>query len=76
MEIVLLFILILIIGLVAARRARLQKYIDEGNSAALAAMKLGEDPTRFLSTIQIGITSIGVLNGIAGAAALAGLHWI
>ena len=34
-------------------------------------MKLGEDPTRFLSTIQIGITSIGVLNGIVGEAALA-----
>jgi CBS domain containing-hemolysin-like protein len=37
----------------------------------LAAVKLGEDPTRFLSTIQIGITSIGVLNGIVGEAALA-----
>lgn len=35
-------------------------------------MKLGEDPTRFLSTIQIGITSIGILNGIVGEAALAG----
>jgi putative hemolysin len=34
-------------------------------------VKLGEDPTRFLSTIQIGITSIGVLNGIVGEAALA-----
>jgi len=37
----------------------------------MAALKLGEDPTRFLSTIQIGITSIGVLNGIVGEAALA-----
>jgi putative hemolysin len=37
----------------------------------VAAAKLGEDPTRFLSTIQIGITSIGVLNGIVGEAALA-----
>ncbi|EXU81511.1 membrane protein [Comamonas aquatica DA1877] len=45
--------------------------IDEGDSAAAAALKLGEDPTRFLSTIQIGITSIGVLNGIFGEAALA-----
>ena len=34
-------------------------------------MKLGEDPTRFLSTIQIGITSIGILSGIVGEAALA-----
>lgn len=59
------------IALVTARKARLQKLIDEGDSAAAAAVKLGEDPTRFLSTIQIGITSIGVLNGIVGEAALA-----
>ncbi|KQP49904.1 hemolysin family protein [Pseudorhodoferax sp. Leaf274] len=59
------------IALVTARRARLQKLVDEGDLAAGAAIKLGEDPTRFLSTIQIGITSIGVLNGIVGEAALA-----
>ena len=35
------------------------------------ALKLGEDPTKFLSTIQIGITSIGLLNGIVGEAVLA-----
>jgi putative hemolysin len=80
MEIALLFALILLnglfamseIALVTARKARLQKLIDDGDSAAVAAVKLGEDPTRFLSTIQIGITSIGVLNGIVGEAALAG----
>ena len=80
MEIALLFALILLnglfamseIALVTARRARLQKRVDEGDSAAAAAIKLGEDPTRFMSTIQIGITSIGVLNGIVGEAALAG----
>ena len=79
MEIALLFALIVLnglfamseIALVTARKARLQKLIDEGDSAAIAAVKLGEDPTRFLSTIQIGITSIGVLNGIVGEAALA-----
>jgi putative hemolysin len=79
MEIALLFALILInglfamseIALVTARKTRLQKLIDEGDNGALAAVKLGEDPTRFLSTIQIGITSIGVLNGIVGEAALA-----
>lgn len=59
------------IALVTARKTRLQKLIDEGNSAAKAAAALGEDPTRFLSTIQIGITSIGVLNGIVGEAAFA-----
>src|SRR5690606_3403262 len=79
MDIAILFALIVLnglfamseIALVTARKARLQKLIDEGDTAAAAALKLGEDPTRFLSTIQIGITSIGVLNGIFGEAALA-----
>ena len=79
MEIAILFALILLNGLfamselalVSARKVRLQKLIDEGDKSAVAAVKLGEDPTRFLSTIQIGITSIGVLNGIVGEAALA-----
>jgi putative hemolysin len=60
------------IALVTARKARMQKLVEEGDSGAKAAVKLGEDPTRFLSTIQIGITSIGVLNGIVGESALAG----
>jgi putative hemolysin len=79
MEIAILFALILVnglfamseIALVTARKVRLQQFVDEGDSGALAAVKLGDDPTRFLSTIQIGITSIGVLNGIVGEAALA-----
>ena len=79
MEVAILFALILLngvfamseIALIASRKARLQKLIDAGDKGASAAVKLGEDPTRFLSTIQIGITSIGVLNGIVGEAALA-----
>lgn len=79
MDIALLLILIVLngvfamseIALVTARKARLQKLIDAGDAAAKAAAKLGEDPTAFLSTIQIGITSIGILNGIVGEAALA-----
>ncbi|MCW5260875.1 HlyC/CorC family transporter [Verminephrobacter eiseniae] len=59
------------IALVTARKVRLQKLIEEGDSGAAAAVKLGADPTRFLSTIQIGITSIGVLSGIVGESALA-----
>ncbi|UXY14110.1 hemolysin family protein [Chitiniphilus purpureus] len=59
------------IALVTARRARLAKLAENGDVSAAAAIKLGEDPTRFLSTIQIGITSIGVLSGIMGEAALA-----
>ncbi|MEH6458651.1 hemolysin family protein [Chitinimonas sp. JJ19] len=60
------------IALVAARRARLQVLAETGDAGAIAAIKLGENPTRFLSTVQIGITSIGVLNGIVGESALAG----
>jgi putative hemolysin len=60
------------IALVTARKARLMKLASEGDRAASVALKLGEDPTKFLSTIQIGITSIGLLNGIVGEAVLAG----
>lgn len=59
------------IALVTARKARLQRLADEGDTAAGAAIRLGDDPNRFLSTVQIGITSIGVLNGIVGEATLA-----
>ncbi len=80
MDILLLVALIIInglfamseIALVTARRARLSRLAEDGDRAAVVAMKLGEEPTRFLSTIQIGITSIGILNGIVGEAALAG----
>ena len=59
------------IALVTARRVRLQRLAESGDTSAGAAIRLGEDPTQFLSTVQIGITSIGVLNGIVGEAALA-----
>ena len=79
MELILLLTLILLngvfamseIALIAARKARLQKLAAEGDAGAAAALRLGEAPTKFLSTIQIGITSIGVLNGIVGEAAFA-----
>lgn len=80
MELVILLALIVInglfamseIALVTARRARLSARASGGDKSAQAALKLGDDPTRFLSTIQIGITSIGLLSGIFGEAALAG----
>lgn len=59
------------IALVTSRRARLQRLATEGDRAAVAAIELGDQPTRFLSTIQIGITSIGILSGIFGETALA-----
>ena len=66
------------IALVAARKGRLQPLAEEGDAGALAALRLHEEPTQFLSTIQIGITSIGILNGIVGEAALAPLlaEWL
>jgi putative hemolysin len=78
MEIALLFFLILLngafamseIALVTARKARLQKFLEEGDKGAEAAVELGLEPTRFLSTVQIGITSIGIMNGIVGEAFL------
>lgn len=80
MEIVFLFFLIILnglfamseIALITAKRSRLSKLAEEGDKSASVAMKLGQEPTRFLSTIQIGITSIGILNGIVGEGALAG----
>ena len=59
------------IALVTARKARLVKLAAEGDKSAAVALKLSEDPTKFLSTAQIGITSIGVLSGIVGEAVLA-----
>jgi len=59
------------IALIAARKGRLQPLAEEADAGALAALRLHEEPTQFLSTIQIGITSIGILNGIVGEAALA-----
>ncbi|AKJ30940.1 membrane protein [Caldimonas brevitalea] len=56
-------------ALTAARKTRLQLMVDDGDALARAAMELHDDPTRFLSVVQIGITSIGVLNGIVGDAA-------
>ena len=60
------------IALVTARKSRLQRRVEEGDGSAASALVLGQDPTRLLSTVQIGITSIGVLNGIVGEATLAG----
>jgi len=79
MEILILASLILLnalfamseVALLTARKPRLATLAKNGDALAAAAMKLGEEPTRFLSTIQIGITSIGLLSGIVGEAVLA-----
>lgn len=59
------------IALVTARKPRLMKRVADGEGSAAVALTLGEDPTRFLSTVQIGITCIGILSGIVGESVLA-----
>lgn len=56
----------------SSRKARLQALHDAGEHGAAAALSLMQEPTRFLSTVQVGITSIGMLNGIVGEAAFSG----
>lgn len=59
-------------ALSASRKARLAAMEAAGDAGAHSALRLLAQPTRFLSTVQIGITSIGVLNGIVGEAAFSG----
>jgi putative hemolysin len=58
------------IAIVSARRARLARMADAGSSGARHALDLAAEPTRFLSTVQIGITGIGILNGAIGQGAI------
>jgi len=78
-DIVVILILVVINGVLAmaelavvtARRARLQQSANEGDERAGAALDLAEEPSQFLSTIQVGITLVGVLTGAFGSATLA-----
>ena len=64
-------------ALVSARRVRLQQMAEKGEKGSVLALTLAEDPNTFLSTIQIGITLIGILAGAFGGAAIAGqIAWI
>lgn len=78
-EIVLLLILILLNGLfamseiaiVSSKRVRLQQMAEAGGTGARHALTLASEPTRFLSSVQVGITSIGILSGAIGEASVA-----
>jgi putative hemolysin len=59
------------IAIVSSRRARLTQLADGGSAGAVGALALAAEPTRFLSSVQVGITSIGILNGAIGGAAFA-----
>jgi putative hemolysin len=58
-------------AIVASRRARLQRKADTGDKKAQQALTLAQDPADFLSTVQIGITTIGVLAGVFGGKTIA-----
>lgn len=61
------------LAVAASRKARLAAMEESGDAGAGAALRLMERPTQFLSTVQVGITSIGMLNGIVGEAAFSGV---
>ncbi len=79
MELLILLLLVLLNGVfamsemavVSSRKARLQQWADDGRSGARTALALANSPSHFLSTIQVGITVIGVTSGAFGEAALA-----
>ena len=58
-------------ALVSSRKERLKQRADAGDGKARTALELADEPTRFLSTVQIGISLIGVLAGAFGGATLA-----
>jgi len=79
MDIFLLLLLILLngvlamseIAVVSSRKARLQKLADDGSPGAQSALELNNEPSGFLSTVQVGITTVGILSGAIGENALA-----
>jgi putative hemolysin len=60
------------LALASSRKARLAAMAEAGDKGSITALKLLENPTQFLSSVQVGITSIGMLNGIVGEAAFSG----
>ncbi len=79
MDIVLLLFLILLngvfamseIAVVSSRKARLQKLADDNRRGAKSALALNNEPSTLLSTVQVGITTAGILSGAIGQNALA-----
>ncbi len=77
-EILIIFVLLLAngvfamaeIAVVSSRKARLQALAGEGSANAKVALALAQQPTKFLSTVQIGITLVGILAGAFGGATL------
>ncbi len=59
------------IAIISAKKSRLQQLANEGNSRAQAALDISKSPIRFLSTVQIGITLVGIFAGVFGGATIA-----
>lgn len=78
-EILVIFVLLIINGvfsmsemaIISARKIRLQQKSEEGDQGSRVALQLAENPNRFLSTVQIGITLVGIMAGAFGGATLA-----
>ena len=79
LKILIVLLLILVQGLfamgemaiVSARKARLKQMADEGNKGAAAALSLAEHPSRFFSTVQIGLTLTNIVAGAYGGVKIA-----
>jgi putative hemolysin len=79
LEIILIFLLVVAngvfamaeIAVVSSRKARLRARSEAGDRGAAVALELAENPDHFLSTVQIGITLVGILAGVFGGATLA-----
>ena len=78
-EVLLVFVLLIVNGIfsmselsvVSARRIRLRQQAENGSKGAQTALDLAESPNKFLSTVQIGITLVGILSGAFGGATIA-----
>lgn len=79
MDVLLLLLLIMLnavfamseMAVVSSRNARLQRMADDGFPGAKSAVQLNEEPSAFLSTVQVGITTIGILSGVVGEGLIA-----
>ena len=79
-EIIVLFLLTIANGyfamsemaIISSRKSRLQQMAEKGSKGAHIAIELADKPTRFLSTIQIGITTISIITGAIGASSVSG----
>jgi putative hemolysin len=58
------------LAIVSARRERLQMLVSRGNKGAVIALRMSQEPTALLSTVQVGITLIGIVAGAFGGATL------